>query len=302
MKETCACWLASPASSATSTPAASPPPGFATSRCTTRASATPASSSTPLPTWPTSPPGRSASPWPLAAPSSRCATPSTSPNPPPPSTNSPAAASSWASPPATVPSSSPPTACNTTSAPSASPRRWSTSAACSNPARRALTSPLGHITDAELLPKPAAGPIPLLVTGASGQSPDWIAAHADGWLTYPGSSVVPAGPKALGQKIQAWRDRIPDGGFRPHATNEWIDLVDDPTHPPTLLHGGFILQIGRHALIDLLSQWQTAGVNHVALGIQFSRRPAAEAIQELAEEVLPRFPSHEDVPPLDMDW
>ena len=72
--------------------------------------------------------------WPLAAPSSRCATPSTSPNPPPPSTNSPAAASSWASPPATVPSSSPPTACNTTSAPSASPRRWPTSAACSNPA------------------------------------------------------------------------------------------------------------------------------------------------------------------------
>ena len=62
-----------------------------------------------------------------------------------------------------------------------------------------------------------------------------------------------------------------------------------PAHPPTLLHGGFILQIGRHALIDLLSQWQTAGVNHVALGIQFSRRPAAEAIQELAEEVLPRF-------------
>ena len=51
-------------------------------------------------------------------------------------------------------------------------------------------------------------PHPLLVTGASGQSPDWIAAHADGWLTYPGSSVVPAGPKVLGQKIQAWRDRI----------------------------------------------------------------------------------------------
>ena len=88
---------------------------------------------------------------------------------------------------------------------------------------------------------------------ASGQSPDWIAAHADGWLTYPGSSVVPAGPKVLGQKIQAWRDCIPDGGFRPHATNEWIDLVDDPAHPPTLLHGGAILQIGRHALIDLLT-------------------------------------------------
>ena len=168
------------------------------------------------------------------------------------------------------------------------------------PGRRALTSPLGHITDAELLPA-RRRPHPLLVTGASGQSPDWIAARRR--LAHLSRLVRrPRGPKALGQKIQAWRDRIPDGGFRPHATNEWIDLVDDPTHPPTLLHGGFILQIGRHALIDLLSQWQTAGVNHVALGIQFSRRPAAEAIQELAEEVLPRFPSHEDVPPLDMDW
>ena len=128
---------------------------------------------------------------------SRCATPSTSPKPPPPSTNSPAAASSWASPPATVPSSSPPTACNTTSAPSASPRRSPTSAACSNPAVAPDLAARPHHrrrTPAQARRRPH----PLLVTGASGQSPDWIAAHADGWLTYPGSSVVPAGPKVPG--------------------------------------------------------------------------------------------------------
>ena len=236
--------------------------------------------------------------WPLAAPSSRCATPSTSPNPPPPSTNSPPAASSWASPPATVPSSSPPTACNTTSAPSASPRRWPTSAACSNPAvaprpRRSATSPTPNSC-----PSPPPAPSPARHRRQR-QSPDWIAAHADGWLTYPGSSVVPAGPRS--QKIQAWRDRIPDGGFRPHATNEWIDLVDDPAHPPTLLHGGFILQIGRHALIDLLTmadcRRQPRRPGHSVLA-----PPRRRSHPGIGGGVLPRFPSHEDVPPLDMDW
>jgi len=46
-------------------------------------------------------------------------------------------------------------------------------------------------------------------------------------------------------------------------------------------------------LIELLGEWQRAGVNHAALGIEFSPRPAAEVLQELAEHVLPLFPSHE---------
>ncbi|MEJ5081268.1 hypothetical protein [Ochrobactrum sp. MYb379] len=43
-------------------------------------------------------------------------------------------------------------------------------------------------------------------------------------------------------------------------------------------------------------------MNHAALGIQFSQRPAAEIIQELAEEVLPLFPSHEGPAPLAAKW
>lgn len=155
-----------------------------------------------------------------------------------------------------------------------------------------IDSPLGRIDDAALLPKPATGAIPLVVTSSSGQSLDWIAAHADGWLTYPEATHVPQGPMRLAQKIQAWRALIPDGGFRPHMTNEWLDLVDDPDHPRTPLRGGFVLRTGRKGLIALLEEWQRAGVNHAALGIQFSQRPAAEVIQELAEEVLPWFPSH----------
>lgn len=77
---------------------------------------------------------------------------------------------------------------------------------------------------------------------------------------------------------------IADGGFRPHMTNEWLDLVDDPAYPRTPLHGGYVLRTGRNGLIELLGEWRAAGVNHAALGIQFAARPAAEVIQELAEE------------------
>jgi luciferase-type oxidoreductase len=133
-----------------------------------------------------------------------------------------------------------------------------------------IDSPLGRFNTAELLPKPAHGSIPLIVTSSSGQSPEWIAEHADGWLTYPEATHIPLGPQKLAAKIQAWRARIPDGGFRPHMTNEWLDLVDDPDYPRTPLQGGFTLRTGRKGLITLLEEWQAAGVNHAALGIQFA--------------------------------
>ncbi|MDM9558755.1 LLM class oxidoreductase [Bordetella petrii] len=166
----------------------------------------------------------------------------------------------------------------------------------------AVASPLGKMDGVELLPKPATGAIPLIVTGACRQSLPWIGEQADGWLTYPGSSQNVMGPRRLAEKISAWRALIPDGGFRPHMTNEWLDLVARADYPRTPLNDGFILRTGRNGLIDLLGEWREAGVNHVALGIQFSARPAAEILQELAEEVLPHFPSHEGVEPAWQAW
>lgn len=170
------------------------------------------------------------------------------------------------------------------------------------PGQLNIDSPLGRFDTAELLPKPVHGSIPLIVTSSSGQSPEWIAEQADGWLTYPEATHTPLGPQRLAAKIQAWRSRIPDGGFRPHMTNEWLDLVEDPDYPRTPLRGGFTLRTGRKGLITLLEQWQAAGVNHAALGIQFAERPAAEVIQELAEYVLPHFASHQEPPILATSW
>lgn len=97
----------------------------------------------------------------------------------------------------------------------------------------------------QLLPPTVSGRIPLVVTGGARQPLEWIDQHADGWLTYPDATHDDAGPQRLAAKIGAWRALIPDGGFRPHMTNEWIDLVDAPDHPRTPLQGGYTLRTGR---------------------------------------------------------
>lgn len=168
--------------------------------------------------------------------------------------------------------------------------------------RPAIDATLGTLSGVDFLPKAATGRIPLIVTGSSRQPPEWVAEHADGWLTYPQATHTPEGPQRLKQNIQGWRSRIPAGEFRPHMTNEWLDLVDDPDFPRTPMQGGFVLKTGRNGLINLLHEWRQAGVNHAALGVQFSERPAAEVIQELAEDVLPLFPSHEGPSPLNANW
>nr|AFV52107.1 putative monooxygenase [Streptoalloteichus sp. ATCC 53650] len=165
-----------------------------------------------------------------------------------------------------------------------------------------IASPLGRLHGVDLLPKPVAQRIPLLVTGSSQQAPEWIAEHADGWLVYPGVTATAAGSTALGQRAAAWRALIPGGGFKPVATNEWIELVEDPNHPPTPLRGGFVLRTGTNGLLDVLHRWQEAGINHAALGVQHGVRPAAEAVAQLAEEVVPHFPALAAPAPRDPVW
>ena len=59
---------------------------------------------------------------------------------------------------------------------------------------------------ADLLPKPVGGRIPLLITGGSQQVPDWVAAHGDGWMTYPRDAM------AQGCVIADYRRRIAEAG------------------------------------------------------------------------------------------
>ena len=149
-----------------------------------------------------------------------------------------------------------------------------------------IRSPLGTLQHADLVPKPHAAGIAMLVTGHSQQSLEWIAANSDGWLTY---ARHPAHQKPLADRWRALTGDAAPGLFKPFAQGLHVDLAEDADEDPRLIHNGY--RLGRKRLIELFEVQQHIGVNHCIINLKFARRPAAEAVQEIAEEVLPLFPT-----------
>src|SRR5690625_7830495 len=48
-----------------------------------------------------------------------------------------------------------------------------------------VTTERVNLRGAEFIPKPPASDIPVLVTGFSGQSLEWIAENGNGWISFP---------------------------------------------------------------------------------------------------------------------
>jgi luciferase-type oxidoreductase len=157
--------------------------------------------------------------------------------------------------------------------------------------RKVLTEEFPHVQSSyglmmgtvDLVPKPV-GRIPMLVTGSSKQALEWIAANADGWITYP----RPLDRQAdLAARWRATAAEAAPGLFRPFAQSLYVDLAADPDAPPQPIHLGF--RGGRKVLLGFLEGLRTAGVNHVALNLKYGVRSAGEVIEEIGGEVLPQL-------------
>ncbi|MGH1484065.1 MAG: LLM class oxidoreductase [Geminicoccales bacterium] len=135
----------------------------------------------------------------------------------------------------------------------------------------------------DMLPKPVGGSIPLLITGGSQQSPDWIAAHGDGWMTYPRD----AGSQA--RVISDYRRRISESGAqnKPVMQSLYVDLIDDADVPPRPIHLGF--QSGVNFLRQYLGDLQSIGINHVALNLRFNQAHVETTLKRLADDLLTGF-------------
>lgn len=148
----------------------------------------------------------------------------------------------------------------------------------------------------EVLPKPAAAPsVPFLITGFAQQSLDWVARNADGWMTYPRE------PTAQKEAVDRWNEAVRLTGetrYKPVMQSLYVDLTIDPDEGAKPIHLGY--RLGRNRLKELLMTLRTAGIAHVALNLKYGSRPAPEVVEEIAEHVLPHFPSviqSEPVPP-----
>jgi luciferase-type oxidoreductase len=138
-----------------------------------------------------------------------------------------------------------------------------------------------QMSGGDLIPKPEMRDIPVFVTGHSGQSIEWIAKNADGWMYYPRNLTFQS------ELIRNWRSLT--DRFKPFSQSLYVDLTEDPDEDPTPIHLGF--RTGRKFLIRFLESLQEIGVNHVMLNLKYGQRPASEVIEELGKEVLPVFPA-----------
>lgn len=137
----------------------------------------------------------------------------------------------------------------------------------------------------DLLPKPVGEKLPLLITGGSQQNPDWIARHGDGWMVYPQAAERQA------EVLNGWRARLAgaDQPSKPAMQPLYVDLAEDPDHPPQPIHLG--MRLGTRALLAYLESLEAVGMNHVALNLRFNQADIESTLERLAEDVLPRFTS-----------
>ncbi|WP_417270663.1 LLM class oxidoreductase [Celeribacter sp.] len=137
----------------------------------------------------------------------------------------------------------------------------------------------------DMLPKPAGGKLPLLITGGSRQHPDWVAQNSDGWITYPRDA------QAQTQVITDYRARVTAMGRtdKPVMQSLYIDLLDDPDAKARPIHLGF--QSGVNHLRRHLEALQHAGVNHVALNLRLNSGDTETTMKRLAGDILPTFPT-----------
>ena len=109
--------------------------------------------------------------------------------------------------------------------------------------------------------KKTIGKVPLLITGASQQTPDWLAQNGDGWITYP------RGLQIQSQILHQWRQKSKEygKGFQPVVQSLYVDLLADPNADACSIHLGF--RCGINFLKDYLLQLQSIGINHVILNL-----------------------------------
>jgi len=137
--------------------------------------------------------------------------------------------------------------------------------------------------NADLLPKSNTVTTPYLVTGHSGQTLEWIAQHADGWLYYPRNTYF------LTHMMNDWHQALESKGqpWKPFMQSLYIDLIPGTNIKPTPIHLGF--RTSADNLLKHLHTIRDIGVNHVILNLKFNSLPVEETMAIINKVIIPEL-------------
>ncbi|WP_369049371.1 LLM class oxidoreductase [Tenacibaculum sp. UWU-22] len=135
----------------------------------------------------------------------------------------------------------------------------------------------------DIIPKPTASKIPMLVTAHSQQSIAWNAEFSDGWMNYP------MGQTQLETTIKEWRGIIAQkyDYDKPYMQSLFIDLHPDDNFKPVPLHLGF--RAGANYLIAYFNLMRDIGVNHIGVVLRFNSNHVEDTLQQISNKILPHF-------------
>ena len=119
---------------------------------------------------------------------------------------------------------------------------------------------------------------PLYVAGLAQQSPQWVGENMDGWLAYPGT------PNEHVKRVELWRNVA---GNKPYVSFIHLNLVEDDEAP--IKRHRFGVETGVNGLIKELNAMKEAGVDHIGLHFRRNTQPVEDAMQRIADNVLPHF-------------
>jgi len=137
--------------------------------------------------------------------------------------------------------------------------------------------------DIDILPKATGSKIPMLLTGNSRQSVDWIAEHSDGWMYYPRNLYMQE------YNISQFRSAIPkiQNFDKPFMQPLYVDLQEKDDFKPQYIHLGF--KTGADFLIEYFNQLKNKGVNHIAINLRFNSMDMEQTLEKIAEKIFPEF-------------
>ncbi len=137
----------------------------------------------------------------------------------------------------------------------------------------------------DMLPKPTAHKIPLLMTGSSRQTLEWNAKNADGWMNYPRDLYT------QNNTIRQYRELVAETQEydKPFMQPMYLDVLKDPNAKPQPIQLGF--RLGINYLTDYLDKLRSIGVNHLALNLRFNTMNIEKTLEAISKDVLPEFHS-----------